>query len=83
MHNLAVGVPRSNYLSIQTTPFPEVNLSKFGKGSNSVHAQVGQDDQAALKRDREYIRRIIKESKVQRAQSQNGDSPRTDKLKWN
>ena len=85
------GVPKSNYLSVQT-PFPEVNVGSFGKGRNSVKVQLtdGQlEDTIKLKRDREYIRRIIKDSKkTSRFNSEDGDiadeCPKEEsKLKWN
>ena len=81
----------SNYLSVQT-PFPEVNVSSFGKGRNSVKQQLtaGQlDDSIKLKRDRDYIRRIIQESKKpSRRNSFEGDIeediPKEEsRLKWN
>ena len=49
---------------MQTTPYPEANLSKFGKGRDSVQSQLDDFDKSlSLKRDRDYIRRIIQESK--------------------
>ena len=61
LHNVQIGVPKSNYLTNQTTPFPEINLQKFGTGRNSIQSvlQNTVDDSTSLKRDREYIRRII------------------------
>lgn len=67
-------------------------MGAFGKGRNSIQAQLsgGQllEDSIKLKRDREYIRRIIKDSKSpSRVSSINGDielSPKEEtKLKWN
>ena len=81
LHGLQTAVPKSNYLS--NTPFPEVNVSKFGTGRNSIQAQLGTNDSTALKRDRDYIRRIIQDSKEQRSQSVTADSPKQEnKLIW-
>ena len=68
--NKSSAVPRSSLLSIQSTPFPEINLAGFGTGRNSIQVQLGQDNTASLKKDREYIRRIIQDSKEHRAMSQ-------------
>ena len=38
LHNQGVATPKSSYLTNQTTPFPEINLSKFGTGRNSIQA---------------------------------------------
>ena len=94
LHNTPVAAPRSSNLAAQVTPFPEINMSKFGTGRNSIQAQIsGNDDSMSLKKDRDYIRRIIQESKdnqTKRANSMNGDgdvdisSPKEEsKLKWN
>ena len=93
LHNTPVAAPRSSNLASQVTPFPEINMSKFGTGRNSIQAQMsGNDDTLSLKKDRDYIRRIIQESKEsprKRANSINGDdieaaSPKDEsKLKWN
>ena len=84
-HNLHVGAPRSSLLSTQSTPFPEINLSKFGTGKNSIQAMLQQtagDDSTEIKRDRDYIRRIIQESKEKKAAGENL-SPAEEKHKWN
>ena len=85
LHNLEVAAPKSSHLSNQTTPFPEVNVSSFGKGRNSIQAQLNPNNSLSLKKDREYIRRIIQESKEQRSSSVNGDihdGKPDNRLKW-
>ena len=61
LHDVQVGVPKSSYLSAQRNSLPEIgNLSKLGAGRNSI--QLSNVD-APIKKDRDYIRRIIQESK--------------------
>ena len=60
-------------------------MNKFGTGRNSIQAQLNPNNSMSLKKDRDYIRRIIQESKEQRSSSVNGDiqDVKSDnKLKW-
>ena len=60
--NTEAAVPRSAFLSALATPYPEVNMSSFGTGRNSFKSQLAaatMDGSSSIKKDRDYIRRII------------------------
>ena len=78
-----MAVPKSNYLSAQRQSLPEIGnnssnkLSSVGRNSISV-----QNQEQPTKKDREYVRRIIQESKRNNL-SVDGDSGQGQaKLKW-
>ena len=65
VHNVEVGVPKSSYLSAQRNSLPEISgLNKLGAGRNSVQLSNNEGSSVVpIKKDRDYIRRIIQESK--------------------
>ena len=61
IHDVQVGVPKSSYLSAQRNSLPEIgNLNKLSAGRNSLNIS---NVEAPIKKDRDYIRKIIQESK--------------------